>query len=248
MSLSPRLLQLVENEITGINVTNKYGRNLNITADTVSQIIWSGGNTYPFPTSAQTLEIVSNSANDTLAGTGAQKVIVEGLDANWIKQEIEVELNGITPAAISGTWIRVYRAYVNQVGSAYPNNVNVGTINIQVSGGGDILAIIEPGIGQTLMCIFTTGVNETGFIKKFDTHILRTTSVVRGEGELVFSNGSTGLKVKRTFAFTDTSPYDESVFGAIKIPPQTDVFIRKIDVSLAARISSSMDIYVERTY
>ncbi|MCA8203185.1 hypothetical protein LGM71_19215 [Burkholderia sp. AU33545] len=45
--------------------------------------VWVGQGAYPFQTSAQALEIISSSANDAAAGTGARTVMVQGLDANF---------------------------------------------------------------------------------------------------------------------------------------------------------------------
>lgn len=47
--------------------------------------VWSGGGLYPWMTTATALEIVSDSASDTSAGTGARTVLVNGLDANFVE-------------------------------------------------------------------------------------------------------------------------------------------------------------------
>lgn len=40
----------------------------------IHEDIWTGGGLYPWMTAATSLEIVSDSANDTAAGTGARTV------------------------------------------------------------------------------------------------------------------------------------------------------------------------------
>lgn len=58
-----------------------------------------GGTTIPWLSSATSLEIVSDSAADAAAGTGARTVSIDGLNANYSRVSQTVTLNGTTALA-----------------------------------------------------------------------------------------------------------------------------------------------------
>ncbi len=79
-----------------------------------------------FPTDLVTLQIASTSANDTLAGTGAQKVTVRGL--NRYMEEVtvsEIEMTGQAPVTIPGIFRRVLRIFVDDTGSTTTNEGDI---------------------------------------------------------------------------------------------------------------------------
>jgi len=248
--LSHRVTQLLEENLDYVygtqtraeNTINKFGRNLNIAANSNPEIIWSGGATYPFQTSAQSIEIVSSSGLDTGGGTGAQTIQVFGLDENWLPINETKTLTGIVEVDLDNTYIRIFRAEIINVGAT---NSNVGTINIQVQGGGTILAIIEPTIGQTLMAIFSTSANQIAYLKKVDASIVRTTNVVRGSMQIRIREFEQAIKTKKTFSFTSDNSYQYLYVGSIILPPKTDIWLEKTFASAVSAISAEFDMIIQ---
>lgn len=144
------------------DTVQKFGRNPE--SGTAAEDIWDGGGLYPFQTSAQSIEAVSDDADDAAAGTGARTIIVEGLDANWALQSETVILNGLTAVDLANTYIRIFRAYVVTAGS---QGVNDGNISIQIDGGGTVLAQITEAMGQTLMAVYTVPLGFTAFVLNY---------------------------------------------------------------------------------
>ena len=83
------------------------------------------------------------------------KITVQGLDANYNEQSVEVTLAGAGTATTTETFIRVFRAFVS--GSTAP----AGTISI--TNGGTTYAYIN-GDNQTLMALWTVPAGYTGYI------------------------------------------------------------------------------------
>ena len=115
--------------------------------------VWSGGGNMVLPTSAETWEIVSDSALDAAAGTGARTVIVQSLDINYEVQSSQVvTLNGTTPVALTGTHYRTHQlaptsgCLVLTAGSTHQNQ---GTLTIRASGGGLTRMQILPLVGKS---------------------------------------------------------------------------------------------------
>ncbi len=104
---------------------------------------------YPWPTDAVALEVVSDNIADDIGSTGGRTLLFIGIDDNWDIKSEEIDLDGTTPVALSGTWLRALRAIVRTAGA---NGTNVGRITVNVDGGptdGDILQIVPAEWGES---------------------------------------------------------------------------------------------------
>lgn len=135
---------------------DKFGRNPLITSNTTEDI-WDGGGTWVAPTQARVHNIVSSSANDAAAGTGARTIRIYGLDASWNAQSEAVTLNGVTPVATTGSYTRIFRMNCTSWGSG---QTNAGDITATAVTDATVTAQISTGNNQTLMAIYTV---PTGF-------------------------------------------------------------------------------------
>jgi len=153
--------------VAGHSYVLKYGYNADIDSGTDEDVIEQGGDC-AFPTSAESLEIISDSGSDVAAGTGARTVTVQGIDNSYAYQSQTVTVTGTLAAAISGTWRRVYRAFVATAGNT---NSNVGTLTIRVSGGGATRLIISPTKSQTNFACWTVPINTKAYITQFHSAI-----------------------------------------------------------------------------
>lgn len=89
------------------------------------------------PTTGQTLYLVSTSASDTSAGTGARTVRTIYLDSNGLQQVRTDTLNGTTPVSIGTGYSFIQWMEVASVGS---NEVPVGTLTISSTNGAATVA------------------------------------------------------------------------------------------------------------
>lgn len=162
------LVEVQKGNIPKHSIVNKFGASDNVTT---SWTIIATGEIYPTPTTAQSLEIVSDdNTNDISSGTGARKVEIQGLDASWNPQTQTVSLNGTTAASVTGTWFRVYRMKVTESGSYATTTTpsHNSTITTRVSGGGATWAQISPdnsfGLGQSEIGGYTVPTGYTGYM------------------------------------------------------------------------------------
>ena len=138
----------------------KFGRNPSV--GTSEEDIWDGGGTYTWLTTAQTLEVVSDTVGDGPAGTGARTVSVTGLDSDYNVVSDTVILQGDTIVLTTQKFLRVYRAGVETAGTSEKNNANIyfwGSTDTAV-----LTAQITKEKGQTLMCIYTIPDSYIGYI------------------------------------------------------------------------------------
>lgn len=133
----------------GYTTWSKWGYNPDV--DIGTETIWNVGGTFTPIVTARTLSIVSTSVNDTSAGTGAQSLVIYGIDANWKAQTVVVTLNGTTPVVTAETWLGVNRIAVYLAGSS---DTNEGEITATAVTEGTIQGRIGVGEGVTQQAIF----------------------------------------------------------------------------------------------
>jgi len=159
---------IVAGKQVGKTIMRKFGANSEV--GTSWEPITSSA-TYQTPTTAQTVEIVSDdNTNDKAGGVGALKVMIVGLGADWYEQEEEVTLNGTTAVALTKSFTRIFRMYVTESGTyATPSAVSHNsTITVQSTGAGVVWATIETeeslGMGQSQIGVYTVPKGKRAFI------------------------------------------------------------------------------------
>lgn len=160
-------LEVAKGNVSGTTIVRKFGRNPSI-GTTTAPISITG--LYQTPTAATALEIVSSSANDTSAGSGARTVTIIGLNSSFVETTQTVTMNGTTPVALSTDLIRAYRMYVETSGTygSASAGSHAGTITLRTSGGGATwlqLALINSfPMGQSLCGAYTVPDGYTGYV------------------------------------------------------------------------------------
>ena len=153
-------LAVAKGDFTGYTNVSKFGNNPSVKSAGF-ETIWDGSNLYPWPTSAQTLDIVSDNANDDVASTGARTIEIQGLDSNWDLQTVTYDMDGTNTVTTTESFLRVFRARIVTAGSS---ETNEGTITMNHTTSGDLLAQISYntiGQGQTLMACYTIPAGKT---------------------------------------------------------------------------------------
>lgn len=157
--------------VPGYRTVNMAGHNLDIDIATVPEDVWEGGGLYPFQTTAQLLEILSSSANDTAAGTGLRTVEIDGLDASYSEISEVVTLNGIATVNLVNSYLRINRVRGRTVGSA---GANAGVVTVRVQGGGAIQGVMDTGDGIAHQAIYTVPAGHSAIVVDALFDILRT--------------------------------------------------------------------------
>ena len=216
----------------------KFGFNAAITTD--EETVWDAGGLYSYLSAATAMSIVSTDANDSLAGSGAQKITLEGLDEDWMPQIVEVEMGGATPATTEETFIRVYRAYVTQAGAG---EVNAGDITI--SGGGSVRAQLSEGQGQTLMAVYTVPAGYTGYITGWTFSSGATASNKYLDGRLIVRSNDGIIRTKARTTIANTTMIQD-FDKATKVNEKDDVEVRAVTSSGTDAVSGTFTMLMSR--
>jgi hypothetical protein len=152
-------IHIARGALFDVSHINKFGYNsaVGTSYETITDL-----GTNNLPTSAAVVSVVSASAADDEGSTGAEKVEIQGLDANYNLQTEEVTMNGTSAVTTTNTFIRVFRMRVTQAGTG---EVNAGNITASISSS-DVARILA-NQGQTLMAVYTVPKGKRAYLIKF---------------------------------------------------------------------------------
>jgi len=220
--------------VAGWEIFRKFGMNPDVDAGT--EYVWPLGTLMGYETSAAVAAVSSDSADDASAGTGSQKVIVQGLDSNYIRVEEEVTLSGLTPVNTTQTFLRIYRMYITDVGTG---GVNAGNITATISG--TVSGYIEAIEGQTHMSQYTVPVGFTLLIN----HVLFNGGRQANADlatQFQFRHFNKGWRT-----FLDTFPYEGSFTLSepiIIVPEKSDLRVKIVATATNANCSAEYSGYL----
>lgn len=205
------------------------GHNGDIDITSVPEDLCDMGGLYAWPTSAVAMEVLSSSADDAAAGTGARTVTIAGLDAAYAEVTQVVTLAGTTPVSLPTNLYRVNQLVVSSAGSG---ETNAGTITLRRVVGGQAQCVISAGYGISRVAAYSVPAGHTlqvvavvGSINRDPggqtqyaavSVMTRTGSVVRAPLELSFSNAT---------------PYRHEGLPGIIVPEKADFWLRCVYVS-----------------
>lgn len=153
--IQKRYMEHQSGDIVGFGLDPIYRRIASLGNTAVSAAntdVWAGGILYPFKTSATGMEVVSSSANDAVAGTGATSIVVQGLDANYNEIVETVLMNGTTAVPTVNSFIAINSCFVTGSGVGA---TNAGAISIRDVGGGTVRQIIPAGYSISRSSVYT---------------------------------------------------------------------------------------------
>lgn len=122
-------LEIAEGLREGVSDGSSFGYN---TINNSSETVWVAGGTWQPLFSGETMDVVSSSANDTSAGTGARTILIIGVDASGESASEIITMNGTTTVVTTTLFKGINKVNVLTVGSLTYNAGNI-TINATTS-------------------------------------------------------------------------------------------------------------------
>lgn len=217
------LLLLAElNYIDGVSVLRKYGRNPDIDG-TAEDIADEGDVTWL--TSAQTIFLSSTNSGDK-----GLKVLVQGLDANYLEVEEEITLDAVAPQTTAKEstveFLRINRMFntgaVQFAGDIYAGSTSTITVGVPQE---DTLAKItydaEIEHDQTLRAVYTIPANKTGFLFSYSPSTGRA-----DDAEMVFQMKEFGNVWRTKHHFGVYQSAFQILMNWLKLPSKADVRLK----------------------
>lgn len=139
----------------------EFGSNPDVDSGSPELVAPWGGSLVVVP-SAETLDIVSDSANDTNGGTGAHRVFIDGIDSNYDRITETINLNGLTAVSTANSYRFINYISVDFSGT---NKSNVGTITATFNTTGNIGGQLLPNRGTTTQAMYQIPRNFEGCLQ-----------------------------------------------------------------------------------
>lgn len=246
------LLIIAQGGISNKQVIHKFGKNPAV--GTSWEDVWGIGGDYTFLQTATTVEAISLDTNDTVAGTGARIITIEGLDANFLEVSENINMNGTTATtATTQTFIRITRAYIIEVGTYGGTNFN--DITIRVSSAGATLAFISGeetsgtsgyGSGQTEGTMYCVPADKTAYMTSLSVNVDGSKSAdVHFYQRKNADDITTGFSgVRRILYQADAiSGGVQHIFSSyLKFEEKTDIWVRAVLGTGSASINAQYDL------
>jgi hypothetical protein len=155
--IEPFELQVARNQISGHQSVSIFGYQASVGTGFIP--VWENNSAYAFPSTAQTMTLLSSSASD--AGV---TVLINGLDASYnpISESITFTGSNYTGVVTTNTYFRINNMIITAVPT--PGTSNVGTIQLQNNAKSVTYAQIAIGVGRTQMSIYTVPVGYTFYL------------------------------------------------------------------------------------
>lgn len=151
----------VSHSLTHASVVRAQGANSDIDTGTTPEDVICIGGLHPGILTAAATTIVSDDVDDDVAGTGADTVVVKGLNANWDLISQTVAMDGTNAVTLDSLYIAIYAMNVKSAGSQDEND---GTITCKI--GGTSSCTICPEKNRSSMAWYAVPRNHTAYLMK----------------------------------------------------------------------------------
>ncbi len=231
-------LEVQKGNVDGTTWAGGSARSVAITNAGFIDIWGSTANIVP-STANETWEIVSTDAADTLAGTGAQKVLVEYLDENYVQQSKVADMNGVGAVTLNADMFRPQNAIVILSGAG---KTNAGDITIRVSSGGTTKRTIMAGFSLSQDVQRTVPAGKTGFLlltaplwaKNFD-----------GDWRGIITPFGTNTEVASGQLPVYQNVYNVEFTAPIPVPEKSEITVRaKASVAGPVIVNQILELYL----
>ena len=228
-------------------VININGSNTDVDVGTFPETVSGLGSIYEFlaydtgatNNGAQFLKITSSSANDTFNGTGANQLLIEGLDANFKEISETVVMNGTGFVTTTNPYLRLNSAQVVLAGSS-EKNAGVITITNAADASHD-LGKIRAGVSSLQQAVYSVPANHSAYVLEFQGSMSRSSSAGQAVLELITREPKTRATLGDNFVqFTQhvlslqddgSRTFSKPFALPIKVPQLSDIIVRCTYVS-----------------
>lgn len=206
-------LQVARGQITGHSTVNIYGYQPAVAQTFIA--VWENAVDYVFPVSAQTMKLTGTDSDTA-------RVLINGLDANYVPISETVTLNGTTPVPTTKQFFRVNGM---QVVSGNP----AGAVTLTNSAGTSVYAKINAGVGRTQAAIYTVPAGYTYLLARVNIYTsLNGNNFATYRNKTINSSGVVTLTQQASFPIS---------YEAMRVMPRP--FVEKTDIVLQCKVNSS---------
>jgi len=167
---SKYLLDVQRGLIPGHSIFTQLGHNEEVDTS-VDETIYEGATTFIPLLVAETIDIASDNAGDTVGGAGVENILVSGLDGNFNVITEIVPTNGLSTVTTTNSYIILHRADAETAGS---NLTNLGNVTFVSTTTAKDMGLMRAQLGSIQNGFLIIPANKTGHIFKVAASVTRT--------------------------------------------------------------------------
>jgi len=211
---------------------DQRGHNPDIDTGVVEDVWKAGGLHTGRPlitdTTGKEFEIVSDSTDDTAAGTGARTVTIKYLDGRGYEQQTTVTLNGTTPVALG---VLGWRANMVSVATAGSGRKNAGNITLRwVSPDQSVIFdYMGAGDSRSHSCLYTVPKGKVASIFDYGISLIDNGNTFASFSLMI--GYESGVEVVGCYCSSTKGARSDVELHSPLIPELTDVWVRVNSVS-----------------
>jgi len=235
-------LQTARGQVPGHKAFCQFG--INTAVGTSNETVWIGSNTYTFPAAASVLKVSSSSASDTAASTGAQTVLIEGLNAAHEAVSETVSLNGQTAVNTTNSYLRVNKMIVLTAGSGGTSVGNIYAGTGDVTDGVPAVVVNQTGVlaNETESGFYTVPAGYTAFINMWTMSSGNTTADEWTRFTLRIRPFGGVFGIKAQYHIAASGIYECKAAYPLPIPEKADLEILAATSDGSASVSTQLQI------
>jgi hypothetical protein len=235
-------LQVARSQIMDHTSFCQFG--INNTVGQANETIWIGSSLYSFPTSASVLKVSSSSTDDSSAGTGAQTIQIQGLNAAYEPVTETVTLDGQTPVNTTNSYIRVNKMIVLTAGSGGTSAGFIYAGTGDVTDGVPAVIVNQTGLlaNETESAFYTVPAGYTAYINMWTMSSGNTTANTWTRFTLRIRPFGGVFGIKAQYHIPGNGIYECAAAYPIAIPEKSDLDIWGYTSGGTALVSSQLQI------
>lgn len=185
------LLEVAKGNIPGHSLKILRGNNIDLD-DGVAEDLWEQGGTIAYLSSAETMNMVSSSTDDDVAGTGALTLLLEGTDSAGAYQSEIIILTGQVNKLSASAYLRINSMTILTAGSG---GVNAGAITATASSAASVQDKMAAGEGASQSSHYMIPTGRRAFLYQFEINGARIgqgggTPTIEFKGFIIPSGGA----------------------------------------------------------
>jgi hypothetical protein len=240
-AFEPFDLQVSRGQITFHEAFCQFGINSDVQQST--ETVWTGSTDYSFPASASVLKISSGSNDDAYpSGTGAQTVLIDGLNAAYERVSEVVELNGQTAVNTTNTYLRVNKMTVLTAGTGGTSAGVIYAGTGDVSSGVPAVTVNRTGIAsnESESAFYTVPVGHTLFINRWTMSSGNGTANASTRFTLRVRPLGGVFGIKAFYSIPGNGIYECEAAYPLPIPEKADLDVRAIASAGTSVVSTQL--------
>jgi hypothetical protein len=219
---APWELQVARGKVTGVSTISVFGYSTSVGSSFIS--LWNNGVAYAFPSVANTLTFVSDSASDDANSS----VLITGVDSSWNPISETVFLNGTSPVTTTKSFLRTNTVIMASPGTSQLTNIG----NITGTNGGVTYANIGAGVGKMQNSWYSVPNGYTFYFNQIQSYGDNTT----GNSFAQFRARITNNNVPRPVQLSLLQTAFQTNYGIMRVSPV--VYTQKTDVQWQFSVNS----------